>query len=342
MKVDVIVGGTPSEVGAAARDAEEVGLDGVFVAETSHDPFLPLVPAALSTQRVQVGTSIAVAFARTPMAVAVLANDLQLCSEGRFVLGLGSQIAAHVTKRFSMPWSKPAARMREFVLAMRAVWAAWNEGTPLDFRGDFYAHTLMTPVFNPGPNPFGMPKVFLAGVGARMTEVAGEVADGFFVHPFTTEQYMREETLPAVQRGLDSAGRARSTLEVSYPVFVVTGRDDAELAENAQPVKQQLAFYASTPAYVGVLEKHGWGDAHPVLHALSKQGEWKRMADVFDDEMLNAFAVVGEPAAIGVEVQRRYGDLADRVTPAMPYEPAGDVRRDVLDAIRAAAVGPSY
>jgi probable F420-dependent oxidoreductase len=202
MLIDGGIGNDWTQAGKGAAEAEAKGYDGVWAAETSHDPFLQLVTAAQSTERISIGTNIAVAFSRNPMTMAVQANDLQWLSKGRMVLGLGSQIKPHIEKRFSMPWSSPAARMREFVLAMRHIWSCWNEGTKLEFRGDFYTHTLMNPFFNPGPNPYGPPKVFLAGVGELMTEAAGEVCDGFLAHGFTTERYLKEVTIPALQRGM--------------------------------------------------------------------------------------------------------------------------------------------
>src|SRR3954463_10009302 len=205
------------EVPEAAREIEAVGFDGMYTFEGQHDPFFPLLLAAEHTERVQLTTAVAIAFARSPMTLAQQAYELQLASHGRFNLGLGTQIKPHIEKRFSMEWSKPAARMREFVLAIRAIWSSWHEGTRLDFRGEFYTHTLMTPFFNPGPNPYGLPRIFLGGVGPRMTEVAGEVADGFMVHPFTTEKFLRESTVPALGRGLATAGRDRSSLEVALP-----------------------------------------------------------------------------------------------------------------------------
>ena len=211
MKVDTgIMAPSLTEVGVRAKELEDIGYDGLLTAETAHDPFLPLAIAAEHTERIELGTGIAVAFARTPMLTVYTANDLQRASGGRFIIGLGSQIKPHIEKRFSMPWSHPAPRMREYILAMRAIWAAWNDGDKLDFRGDFYQHTLMTPFFAPGPNPYGTPKVFLAAVGERMTEVAGEVADGIIIHGFTTERYVKEVTVPAVERGLAKAGRSRA------------------------------------------------------------------------------------------------------------------------------------
>src|SRR5579884_2064031 len=320
MRVDGGVSFDPSDIVSTARQAEDDGFDGIWCAETSHDPFLPLVLAAEHTERVELGTGIAVAFARNPMTTAVLANDLQTYSKGRFLLGLGSQIKPHIEKRYAMPWSHPAPRMREFILAIRAIWAAWNDGTKLAFRGEFYTHTLMTPFFNPGPNPHGTPKIFLAAVGERMAEVAGEVADGVLIHGFTTERYLREVTLPAVQRGLDRAGRPRSDFQVSYPGFVVTGDSAESMEQAADAVRRQIAFYGSTPAYRGVLEIHGWGELQTELNTLSKQGKWVEMGTLIDDDVLNAFAVVGEPDRVPAELRRRYADIVDRLSFYAPYQ----------------------
>ena len=249
MKID---GGLPSagpeEVAWVASELESVGYDGALSAETAHDPFLPLLAAAEHTERLELGTGIAVAFARNPMTLANLGYDLHAYSGGRFRLGLGSQIKAHIEKRFSMPWSHPAARMREMILAIRAIWACWNDGAPLEFRGEFYRHTLMTPFFNPGPNPFGTPKIILAAVGERMTEVAGEVADGIILHGFTTERYVREVTMPALERGFARSGRRREDFEISGPLFVLTGVTDEQLDQARTGTKEQIAFYGSTPA----------------------------------------------------------------------------------------------
>jgi probable F420-dependent oxidoreductase len=312
MRVDGAVGFDPSGVVESAREAEDVGYDGIWSVETSHDPFLPLVLAAEHTERIEIGTGIAVAFARNPMNLAVMANDLQTMSEGRFMLGLGSQIKPHIEKRFSMPWSHPAPRMRELILAIRAIWASWADGGRLAYRGEFYRHTLMTPMFDPGPNPFGNPKVFLAAVGEKMTEVAGEVADGMWAHGFTTERYLREVTVPALERGLADSGRARSDVEISYPGMVVTGTDEASFETAMQATKKQLAFYGSTPAYRPVLELHGWGDLQTELNTLSKRGAWTEMADLIDDEVLNTFAVVGELDDIAAMVLSRFDGLVDR------------------------------
>jgi len=324
MKVDGGVGWELDKVGAQAEELEALGYSGIMTAETSHDPFFPLLVAAQHTQRVDLVTSIAVAFARTPMILANIGHDLNAASKGRFVLGLGSQIKPHITKRFSMPWSNPAPRMREFVLAMRAIWANWYEGTPLEFTGKFYTHTLMTPFFAPTNNEYGAPRVFLAAVGPLMTEVAGEVADGVIIHAFTTEKYLRETTLPALARGWERSGKQRSDFEISYPVFVVTGDSEEALAEAKVNTRRQIAFYGSTPAYRPVLESIGVGELQDDLNRMSKQGRWEEMGTLITDDILNAFAVVGEPSTIARQIKSRYGDIIDRTSAAYANIPKED------------------
>jgi probable F420-dependent oxidoreductase len=335
MKVDgVLIGGGLAGVPNVARELEELGYDGAFSAETAHDPFFPILLAAEHTERLELATGIAVAFARNPMTLANIGYDLQTYSQGRFILGLGSQIQAHIEKRFSMPWSQPAARMRELILAMRAIWACWNDGDKLDFHGEFYRHTLMTPFFNPGPNPYGAPRVFLAAVGERMTEVAGEVADGMLLHGFTTERYVREVTLPALERGWARAGKARPDFDVSGPMFVVTGTNEQELEAARRGTRQQIAFYGSTPAYRGVLELHGWGDLQGELNRLSKQGEWEAMGELITDDVLETFAVVAEPEDVPRRMLARYGDVIDRISFYAPYKSDPDRWSRVLDGFR--------
>ena len=339
MKIDGGIGYSGFDLPNAAKSArelEEAGYSGVWTAETSHDPFFPLLLAAEHTETVELGTSIAVAFARNPMVLANIGYDLQAYSKGRFVLGLGSQIKPHITKRFSMPWTHPAARMREMVLAIRAIWACWNNGEKLDFRGDFYTHTLMTPFFDPGPNPFGDPKIFLAGVGEKMTEVAGEVCDGFICHGFTTERYLREVTIPALARGRAKAGKTMEGFEIVGPSFVVTGGDAQQMAEAASGTRQQIAFYGSTPAYRPVLDLHGWGGLQDELNTLSKQGRWVEMGNLVDDEILNTFAVVGEPEQLAPELHRRFGDVIQRISFYAPYKSDPARWRGVLDALKSA------
>ena len=337
MKVDggFGMGGNLGNAGVSAQEHEAAGYDGFWTAETSHDPFLPLLLAAEHTETLELGTSIAVAFARSPMTLANTAYDLQAYS-GRFVLGLGSQIKPHIEKRFSMEWSKPAARMREMILAIRAIWESWNEGTKLDFRGDFYKHTLMTPFFDPGPNPNGDPKIFLAGVGPLMTEVAGEVADGFICHGFTTEKFLREVTIPALEAGRAKAGKTMEGFEIVGPSFVVTGNDESELEKASAATKQQISFYGSTPAYRPVLDLHGWGGLQDELNTLSKQGRWEEMGTIVDDEILNTFAVVGEPESIAPELHNRYGDCIQRISFYAPYKADPERWRGVMADLKAA------
>ena len=320
MKIDGGIGFDPNGIAVQAVRAEESGYDGVWSAETSHDPFLPIAIGAAATENLEFGTGIAVAFARNPMTLAVLANDLQLLSKGRFTLGMGSQIKPHITKRFSMPWSHPAPRMRELILAIRAIWKTWETGEPLAFRGEYYTHTLMTPFFDPGPNPYGNPKILLAAVGELMPEVAGEVGDGFLVHGFSTERYLREVSLPALERGADKAGKTRADLTVSYPGFIVTGPDEQSMEAAAKGVREQIAFYGSTPAYRPVLELHGWGDLQPELNTLSKRGEWVQMGELINDDILNTFAVVAPLDQVAAEVRSRFGDLVDRFSFYAPYK----------------------
>src|SRR4051812_14861835 len=335
MKVDGGITFDLANAARAAREAEEAGYDGIWSAETSHEALFPLLLAADATERLELGTSIVVAFARSPMTLAVQANDLNAYSKGRFILGLGSQIKPHIEKRFSMTWSHPAPRMREYVLAMRAIWASWHEGTKLDFRGDFYTHTLMTPFFDPGKNPFGAPRVMLAGVGTLMTEVAGEVCDGFICHGFTTERYLREVTIPALERGRAKAGKTLEGFEIVGPSFVVTGTNESDLTKASQGTREQIAFYGSTPAYKPVLDLHGWGGLQDELNAMSKQGKWVEMGGLIDDEILNTFAVVGGPEQIAPELHRRYGDVIQRISFYAPYRSDPERWKRVLADVKA-------
>jgi len=311
MKIDIICNGELATAGDAGRSAEEGGYDAALFPEIAHDPFLPVALAAQATERVELITGIAVAFARNPMSVAVTANDLHRLSGGRFVLGLGSQIKPHITKRFSMPWSHPAARMREYVMALRAIWASWEDGTPLDFRGDFYTHTLMTPMFDQGPSEHGPPKVFVAAVGPAMTRVAGEVADGLMAHGFTTPAYFRDVTMAHLADGLAAAGRSRADVEVTVPLMMVVDGPGRE--KSLQATRMQLGFYGSTPAYRPVLEHHGWGDLGDELNRLSKAGDWVAMGEAIDDEVLETFAIVADRDDIAAAVRERFGGLVDRV-----------------------------
>jgi probable F420-dependent oxidoreductase len=339
MQVDGKLGGWPAAaVIGEARRQEQAGYDGLWSSESAHDPFLPLVLAAEHTERIDLGTAIAVAFARSPMQLAYTAHDLQAFSGGRFTLGLGSQVRPHIERRFGMPWSHPAPRMREYILALRAIWSAWNEGTTLSFRGDFYRHTLMTPFFSPPPAPGGAPRIFLAAVGEAMTAVAGEVADGLLVHAFTTERYLRGVTLPALERGLARSGRSRAGSQVSLLLMIATGRTEEELARALASTRQQIAFYGSTPAYRGVLELHGWAGLADELNELSRssrEDKWAAMGGLVGDDVLNAFAVVAEPSAVAAEIRRRFGGLVDRVSFYAPYDIAAEAWDPILRDLKA-------
>jgi probable F420-dependent oxidoreductase len=312
MLVDTFLGSI-EQAASVASSAEAAGYAGAFKGEVSADPFLPLVAAAAATERLQLGTSIAVAFARSPMTVAYTANDLQRASRGRFVLGLGSQVRAHVTRRFSMPWGRPAEQMRDYVLALGAIWRSWSSGESLDFESEHYRHTLMTPMFVPSSHEFGPPPIFIAGVGDRMTKVAGEVADGFVCHTFSTPEWIRERTLPALRDGRRTVGHSLDGFTVKASVFLATGTDE-QIDAAVTRIRSQLAFYASTPTYRPVLELHGWGDPSVELARLSKAGEWSSMSQLVNDDVLDAFAVVAPPDKVGRVVADRYRGLVDRIS----------------------------
>jgi len=339
MKIDGNIGIDLATVPASAQEVEAAGYSGAWTAEMAHDPFLPLLLAAEHTKDLEIGTSIAVAFSRSPMTLANTAWDLQAYSKGRFVLGLGSQIKPHIEKRFSMEWSKPAARMREFALAIRAIWNTWLTGDKLEFRGEFYQHTLMTPMFSPAASDldgFGPPKMFLAGVGPLMTDVSGESFDVFLYHAFTTEKYLREVTIPALKLGREKAGKTMEGFEIVGPSFVVTGNNDQEIEQAAAATRKQIAFYGSTPAYRPVLDMHGWGGLQDELNKLSKQGEWDKMGTLIDDEILDTFAVVGEPEDIASELGSRYGDVIQRLSFYAPYASNPDRWAKVMSDLKAA------
>ena len=334
MKVDAGIGNQLDKIPDTVRKMEAAGYDGVRTAEMNHDPFFPLLLAAEHSSKLELATSIAVAFARSPMNLANIGHDLNAYSKGRFTLGLGSQIKPHITKRFSMQWGAPAAQMRELVLAMRAIWSNWYEGDPLEFVGKYYQHTLMTPAFTPEDKNYGAPRVILAAVGPKMTEVAGEVADGMIIHPFSTMPYIKSVTMPAIEAGLAKAGKTRDGFELSYSCFVVTGRDEAEFAASKKAAQERIAFYGSTPAYKGVLESIGCGELQGELNAMSKQGRWKEMGTLITDDMLNEFGVVGEPKDIAPQMLSRYGSFVDRTSASFPVSD-DEQRAGIIQALRA-------
>ncbi len=309
VRVDLVLRGCPiGEVGERAAQLEALGFDAVGVTETAGNPFIAAAQAAAATESVRVLTAIALAFPRSPMDLAYTAWDLQALSSGRFALGLGSQVRAHVERRFSAPFSHPAPRMRELILALRAIWDAWESGKELDFQGRFYSHTLMPPNFRPPSGSHPRPPVLLAAVRPLMTEVAGEVADGFLGHAFCSAQTLREVTVPALERGLERAGRSRGELELTAAVFVAMSEQDWE------DCRRRVAFYGSTPGYRHVLDHHGLGSLHEDLHRLSRSGGWEEMAALIDDQVLELFAVRGtDPVAVAQAVRHRVEGVADRV-----------------------------
>ncbi|MGN6743079.1 MAG: TIGR03617 family F420-dependent LLM class oxidoreductase [Amnibacterium sp.] len=329
------VGIDPRGLARRAAEAEAEGFDGVGATETRHDPFLALALAARETQRIELLTIVAIAFARNPMTVAQSAFDLQEISDGRFLLGLGSQVQPHIERRFSMPWGRPAARMAEFVRAVRAIWATWQTGEPLRFRGEFYTHTLMTPFFSPPPLPSGPPPVWVAAVGERMTEVAGEVGDGLHAHSFTTPRYLTEVSLPALARGAERAGRDVREVGVALPALIAVGDDAASLDAAIRATRAQIAFYGSTPAYLPVLEAHGWTALHEQLHQASRRGDWTAMGDLVPDDVLTTFAAVGSAAEVARELRARFEGVVTRLSFSASYPIAAETLATLVAGLRA-------
>lgn len=314
MKLDARLNPHPATVTQRAQRLDVAGYERAWTHEDRHDPFVSLGLAAAATARLELGTNIAVAFARSPMIAAHSAWDLQLLSEGRFILGLGAQIRGHITRRFSMPWSRPAARMREYVEALHAIWDTWEHGHKLDFRGDFYEHTLTRAMFIPPKHPHRRPEVHLAAVGPLMTRVAGSVADGLLCHSFTTADYLRDVTLPNLRAAAAAADRPADAVEVSQLAMVVAANTPESFAAQARGIREKIAVIGSTAAYRGVLEHHGWADAQTELMRLFRQGRLADMVDVIDDEMLRTFAAVGTPTEVADILLERFGDVVDRIT----------------------------
>jgi probable F420-dependent oxidoreductase len=336
LKVDLSLLAPLDQSATRARELADLGADGIFTFEGAHDVFFPLVLAADAVD-VDLMTNVTISFPRSPMHMANAAYDLQLLSGGRFRLGLGSQVRAHIEKRFGAQWSKPAARMREQVLALKAIFAGWQREAKLDFRGEFTTHTLMTPAFDPGPNPFGPPPVLVGALGPRMTEIAAEVADGILVMPFNSKRHFHERTLPAIEKGFAAGGRSGDNFEIVAEVIVAMGVSDEERAAAARGVRGLLSFYGSTPSYRPVLEVEGWGDKQPVLNEMSKRGEWKAMGDVIDDEMVRTLAVYGTPEECAGQIVDRFGAHAARVCCYFPGYPVTDDRvGELVAAIRKA------
>ncbi len=317
MKVDTYFAPPIKKAAKVAQELEGVGFDGAWIAETGHNPFFPLIPAATHTHRLQLATGIAVALARSPMTLAQEAWDLAEVSGGRFILGLGSQVKAHITRRFSMPWDKPVEQMRDMVGALRAIWTAFAQRTPLKHEGPYYKLSLITPFFAPEPMPHADIPIYLSAVGPKMTELAGEVANGALLHAFSNEAYLKQVTLPAVEAGLKKAGRERSSFTLAGPVFVITGNEE-QAARMEKMVREQIAFYGSTPAYEQVLGVLGEGDLHKELHRLSRAQQWDEMARLIPDHVLEACAVRAPLATLGDRLRERYGPYYDRVVMYLP------------------------
>ena len=318
-----------------AQRFERQGLDGAISTEGAREGFFPLLLAGQATERLELMTGVAIAFARNPMIIAQQANDLQQLIGGRFLLGIGPQIRPHIENRFSMTWSRPAARMREFVLAIRAIWDCWAGGERLDFRGEFYTHTLMTPTFDPGPNPHGSPPIIMAGVGERMVEVAGEVADGLLVHPLNSPDFLATHTIPALERGAARAGRSLHEFQLSVMSFCMMGSNDEEIERARQNVRAQMSFYGSTPAYRPPLDHHGWGHLQPELNRLSKKGGWAEMTKLITDDMLDTFGVSGTPGELGRKLRERNAG-AQRTNLMLVNETDPEAVADLVRAVKEA------
>ena len=340
VRVDLGLAGVgTADAARRSRQLADLGADGVFTFEGPHDVFFPLVAAA-GVGGLDLMTNVAIAFPRSPLHLAHAAWDLHEMSGGRFRLGLGSQVKAHIEHRYGSEWSRPAARMREMVLAIKAIFAAWEGQAPLRFRGEFFTHTLMTPTFNPGPHPFGPPPVLVGALGPRMSEVAAEVADGVLVMPFNSSRHFHERTLPAIERGLAAGGRSPEEVEIIVEVIVAAGRSEGELAAAKDGVRGLLSFYGSTPSYRPVLEVEGWGELQTQLNAMSKRGEWADMAGLIDDTMVATIGVVGTPQECAEQIVARFGKRADRVCCYFPGYDIDDGRvGELVDALHAAAPG---
>jgi|SRR5215211_3331810 len=309
------------EIDRTARAAEDLGFAGLWTSETKHDAFLPLAIAANETRRMELGTSVAIAFSRSPMETAQTAWDLQDLSDGRFVLGLGTQVKAHITRRFSMPWDRPAARLREYILALRAIWKSFQSEGPLIFEGDFYRHTLMTPFFNPGPIDHPEIPIYIAGVNTRLARLAGEACEGFHVHPFHSPKYVRQTLKPAIAEGAEGVGRDPGQVTLATSAFVIVTGDGEKAAQQRDSVRSQISFYASTPTYRTVLEAHGWEEVGERLGAMAREKKWREMPALISDEMLGAFAVEAAPDELGAAVREHYTGLIDRIALYVPFVP---------------------
>ncbi len=324
-----------SGITGVSSAAESLGFSGLWTSETKHDSFLPLAVAAGATKSLSLGNSVAIAFSRSPMVTAQLAWDLQDLSGGRFILGLGTQVKAHITRRFSMPWDKPASRLADYIRALRAIWESFQSEGKLKYEGEFYKHTLITPFFNPGPIEHPNIPVYIAGVNTRLARLAGSLCDGFHVHPFHTPEYVRQVVKPAVEEGAGTEGRDAREIELATSVFVITGETEEAMQEQREKMRAQAAFYASTPTYRTVLDVHGWGEVGDRLGGLAREGKWDEMPGLITNEMLRTLAVEAAPDEIGPALKERYEGLVDRVSLYLPFVPGekDEFWRKTLEAV---------
>jgi probable F420-dependent oxidoreductase len=310
-----------NRAGEIARQVEDYGFGGLWTAETSHNPFLPLTHAASATSRINLGTGIAVAFPRSPMVMAQTAWDLAEQSQGRFILGLGTQVKAHITKRFGCEWSAPVTRLSEYIEVMRATWNTWQTGVPLRYIGESDRIILMTPFFSPEPMAYADIPIYIAGVNEGLCRLAGELCEGFHVHPFHTTRYLKELIIPNIEAGAQKTERTRQDVKLTCMIFVVTGNTPQEIQQSTIATKSQIAFYASTPSYKAVLEMHGWQDLSERLTKMIRENRWTEMWTEISDEMLNEIAVVAAPDELPYKVKERYNGLLDRVGYYFPFVP---------------------
>ena len=334
MKID---GPFYAQMSGAADEAKRlaaIGYDGVYSLEGSWDPFFPLALASEHEPNLDIATGIAVAFPRNPSHIAYQAWDLQTFSKGKFSLGIGSQIKPHIEKRFGLEFNPAAARMREYILAVKAFFDCWQNGSTLDFQGKFYRHTLMTPMFNPGPNPYGVPPILLGVLGPKMTEVAGEVADGLIVHPFNSMPFLENHALPAVRRGLEKSGRGFDDFTLQVNAIIITGETEAEYLAAEKSVKGLLGFYASTPAYIPPMDAVGLGDLQPIMNRLSKEGKWDELGSYVNDEFVDAFCTRGKPEEIAGKLKAKYGAYADRLAIYAPYAAPDEMWKKIISELK--------
>jgi probable F420-dependent oxidoreductase len=333
MRFDVPLAADYPDLTATVNELADAGVDGLFTLEGNRDVFLPLALAAATGRTLDLYPNVAVALPRSPMHLAYQAWDMQRLSQGRFALGLGSQIKTHIEKRYSARWHKPVAQMRELTAAIKAIFACWHDGAKLDFRGDYYTLTVMTPTFVPAALET-LPPIWIGGLGPKMTEMAADTADGVLIHPFNSEHYLRTVTMPAVDRGLATSGRTRDQFTIGVDVMLGVYETDAERETAIDGCRFNLAFYGSTPAYKVTLDAHGWGDLQTDLHTLSRQGRWTEMAALIDDDVLHTIAAVGTPAEIGSLLRSHYDGIADRIAVTIPYRVRTDLLAATVDALR--------